>query len=56
MVKRNQTINMNLNQNGNINPNYNHNPNFTTVTSIKMKSQIPKNDMTSFDNILEHLS
>lgn len=54
MVKRNQTINMNANQNGNLNPNYNHN--FTTVTSIKMKSQVPKNDMTSFDNILEHLS
>jgi hypothetical protein len=54
MVKRNQTIYMNANQNGNLNPNYNHN--FTTVTSIKMKSQVPKNDMTSFDNILEHLS
>ena len=61
MAKRDQTsVNMNLNHNQ---PHYlqNHNPNqnqnLTTVTSIKMKSQMPRNDMTSFDhNMLAELA
>jgi hypothetical protein len=63
MAKRDQTsVNMNLVQNQphylqNHNSNQNQNQNFTTVTSIKMKSQLPRNDMTSFDhNMLAELA